>query len=77
MKVLPRVLIDVLRIVDDENGRLRLIVKDFVVRIRRIEKQFSNDFFQHLSLQDIRRFVDVHVQLIEVRSQEKQILLVI
>jgi hypothetical protein len=59
VKVRPRVSIDVLRIVNDEHHRLRLIVECFKHGIRCISNKFANDFFEHFSLQYASEFVHV------------------
>ena len=65
MKILPRFFVYVLSVINDENRWLRLIIEDFVRRIRRIRDKFMNDFFEYFPIE----FIDIDVKFLKIRSQ--------
>lgn len=73
VKVLPGFFVDVLRIVDEKDGRLWLIVEDIVGWIGGIGDQFVNHLFDLLSLQRACELIHVDVQFIEEWSQQVQV----
>ena len=69
MKILPRFFVYVLSVINDENRWLRLIIEDFVRRIRRIRDKFMNDFFEYFPFRIPIEFIDIDVKFLKIRSQ--------